>query len=104
VEYKATKGAYDEQEALFYAYLLANELPIIDSERALRQVAEIAIYYYESGEFWRKEITQENLTKFEQFLQMTREEMLTPNWVKKENCSPRDTNCMYRDACEVILL
>ena len=104
VEYKATKGSYDKQEVLFYACLLANELPIIDGERTLRQVTEIAIYYYETGEFWRKEITQENLTKFEQFLQMTREEMLAPNWIKKENCSPRDTNCMYRDVCEVISL
>jgi len=104
VEYKATKGSYDEQEALFYACLLTNELPIIDDEKILRQVAEIAIYYYDSGEFWRKEITQEDLTKFEQFLQLTREKMLAPNWLKKENCSLRDTFCVYRDVCKLILL
>ena len=104
VEYKPTKKQFDEQEVLFYAKLLADELSIVDDNMKLLEVTEVAIYYYETGEFWRKKITQEDLTKFEQFLLTVREEMLTPNWVKKENCYPRKTNCVYRDACEVILL
>ena len=104
VEYKPTRKQFDEQEVLFYAKLLADELTIVENNMKLLEVTEVAIYYYETGEFWRKEISQEDFIKFEQFLLMIREEMLIPNWVKKENCYPRETNCVYRDACEVILL
>lgn len=104
VEYKAIKGLFDEKEVLFYANLLSDELPIIDNEKTLQQVTEVAVYYYELGEYWCKEITQEDLLELEQFLQTVRKEILSPNWVKKKNCSQRETHCIFRDACEVILL
>ena len=104
VEYKATKKQFDEQEVLFYAKLLADELPIIDNDKTLQQVTEIAVYYYESGEYWFKEIIQEDLLRLEQLLLDIRKDILSPNCVKKGNCSPRETHCIFRDVCEVILL
>ncbi len=104
LDYKPKRQPFDEQEMIFYAKLLADELPIIDGKGGLWEVVEVATYYYETGEFWRKEITKNDVTKFEQFLLTVKEEIQSPNWIKRENCSPRDTYCIYRDACEVIIL
>ncbi|NHJ40776.1 MAG: PD-(D/E)XK nuclease family protein, partial [Asgard group archaeon] len=104
VEYKGRKGIYDELEVLFYANLLSNELPFYDDNQLIRKVIEIAVYYYKIGEFWRKKIKKSDLSEFEQFLISVREEMMKPNWVKKDGCSPMNTHCIYRDICELLLM
>jgi hypothetical protein len=104
VEYKRRKGVYDEQEVLFYAYLLTKDLPVYENNQLIRKVTEVAVYYYQTGELWSKKIAEADLAVLEKFLVVVREEIMTPNWVKKDECSPRNTHCIYREVCERILL
>ena len=104
VEYKAKRKDLDEQEALFYTKLLTDELPIIDKTITLRKVTEIAVYYYETGEFWQKQITRKDVENLEQLLERMREEIFQPNIVKRKNCSPGEIRCKYREICERIFV
>jgi hypothetical protein len=102
VEYKRRKRVYDEQELLFYAFLLTKELPYYQDNQLIRNVTEIAVYYYQTGEFWSKNITKTDLAVFEKFLGLVRNEIMEPNWVKKNGCNQENTYCIYREVCELI--
>jgi hypothetical protein len=102
LEYKRNKKPYDEQELLFYACLIKQlNGQILEDEEPIN-ITEIELYYFLTGETMRKKITDKELTAFEDYMQAIRKEMLTPNWVRKEDCLVLHSNCKYARICHCI--
>jgi len=102
IEYKRNKKQFDEQELLFYACLI-NQVGgrIIEGEEPIR-ITEAELYYYLTGETKRRKITDEELTAFNSYVKAVREEMLQPNWVRKEGCRVLHSECKYAQVCHRI--
>ena len=102
IEYKKEKGLFDEQELLFYATLLAE----IDKEtiglQAETRVKAIGMYYYSTGEFLTREVTEEEIRTFRSYLVNLKVEMLQRNWRKKEHCDEQPKQCLYYPICKRI--
>lgn len=100
VEYKHNKGAYDEQELLFYAYLLHQEGDRIEALQPNARVKEIAVYYYETGFKSGREVSKEELVAFGRYLETVKEEMAQGNYVRRQGCT--GMKCNYQPLCERI--
>jgi len=99
VEYKRQRKEFDEQELLFYACLINQVGGKIPDVSYLIRVKEIEVYYYETGESYRRKLLDKELTNFELFIKAIREEIFSPNWIRKENCDILSSNCDYREIC-----
>lgn len=103
VDYKSAPKLFDNQEMMFYAYLITQELDTLKKDYPITSVKEVSNYYYATGEFRVRAITPDDLATFEQFLQSIRDEIMEPNWLRKEDCNQLDINCLYKPICSRIL-
>lgn len=102
VEYKSSPSLHDEDELLFYAFLLTNQLPI-EELPTISKVSEIGVYYYKHNEYYNTQIINENLTSFGIYLEGIRDKMMDPHSIKKNrDCDFTFLNCLYRDICQRI--
>ena len=102
VEYKSYPNQKDEEELLFYAVLLKNQLPLHEFSN-IKEVSELGIYYYKLNEYYKANITSEILNSFEENIKVIRKEMLDPQSIKKKkNCNFANSRCLFRDICQRI--
>ena len=102
IEYKKKKNQFDEQELLFYACLINQVDGIISEEESPIQITEVEVYYYLTGETMRRKLMEDEVASFKNYLQSIKEEIFMPNWVRKEECDMRDTNCKFKRICKNI--
>ncbi len=102
VEYKSLPGEFDEEELLFYSFLLTNQLPIQELPN-ITEVSEICVYYYTSREYYTAKVTADILASFNDHLEEIRIKMVNPNLIKKKkDCDIATTRCLYREICQRI--
>ena len=102
VEYKSYPNQFDEEELLFYAVLLRNQLPLHELPN-VKEVSELGIYYYKINEYYNAQITTEIINSFEEHIKIIRLEMLNPQSIKKKKeCHFNTAKCLYRDICQRI--
>lgn len=102
VEYKSLPGKFDEEELLFYSFLLSNLLPFPELSN-ITEVSEIAVYYYKNAEYYSAQLTTDSLSSFSDYLEEIRDKMLDPYLIrKKKACDFTTTRCLYREICQRI--
>lgn len=87
VEYKGSweNRGYLYEELLFYA-LLVSESESFQQEIG-RPVSQVACYFYNTGEWYTREVSPADLSSFREYLVALRSEMVSGNWARKINCS-----------------
>ncbi len=102
VEYKSLPSEFDEEELLFYSFLLTNQFPIQELPD-ITKVSEIGAYYYRSREYYTAKVTADILASFSVHLEEIRTKMMNPNLIKKKkDCDFATTRCLYREICQRI--
>lgn len=102
VEYKSYPNRFDEEELLFYAVLLRNQLPHQELS-IIKEVSELGIYYYKLNEFNKAHVMAEILDSYEEYIKVIRMEMIEPQSIKKKkDCHFATTRCLFRDICQRI--
>ncbi|MBY8995986.1 MAG: PD-(D/E)XK nuclease family protein [Candidatus Heimdallarchaeota archaeon] len=102
VENKPYPSEFDEEELLFYTALLTSLIPCPDLP-AITKVAEIGVYYYYTGEFYKSKVTIETMRSFNDYLEKIRKKMLNPRSIKKKRVCDLDfIQCLYREICQRI--
>jgi len=102
IEYKSKKSEFDEQELLFYACLINQIDGVIDERDFPIKITEIEVYYYLTGETFRRKILEAELTNFEKYLKSIKEEIFIPNWIRKEDCDMLNSKCKFKIVCKCI--
>ncbi len=102
VEYKSLPGEFDEEELLFYSFLLSNLLPIPELPN-ITEVSEIAVYYYKNAEYYSALLTPDSLLSFSDYLERIRVKMLDPYLIRKNKaCDFTTTRCLHHEICQRI--
>ena len=102
VEYKSLPGEFDEEELLFYSFLLTTQLPTQEL-LGITNVSEIGVYYYTSKEYFTAQVTADILASFSDHLEEIRAKMMNPHLIKKKKgCDFATTKCLYREICQRI--
>ncbi len=102
VEYKSSPKEFDKEELLFYAVLLASQLPTLDLPD-ITKVTELGMYYYSSSEYFSTLITMDNIVTFREYLEEILLEIVNPQSIKKKKrCDFAVTTCLFRHICQRI--
>ena len=98
VEYKSSPGgSFLNEELLFYA-LLVSESEVFQ-QNYNKVVTQGAVYYYDTGDWLTRDISEGDILDFKEYLDSLREEMLSGNWVKRFNCEYQRANCFFATVC-----
>ncbi|MHA1185307.1 MAG: RecB family exonuclease [Candidatus Heimdallarchaeota archaeon] len=98
VEYKSKpKGSLLNEELLFYALLISESKEF--QQKYKKTVTQGAVYYYDTGEWFSREISPEDILDFKEYLVTIREEIMTGNWVKRHNCEYQKQDCFFATIC-----
>ncbi|MGC9780513.1 MAG: PD-(D/E)XK nuclease family protein [Candidatus Heimdallarchaeota archaeon] len=101
VEYKSSlKGSFLNEELLFYALLVSENLEF--QQQYKKTVTQGAVYYYDTGEWITREITEEDILEFKDYLQTIREDIMTGNWTKRHQCKLQKHDCFFATVCTKI--
>ncbi len=99
VEFKSSerRSGFLYQELLFYA-LLASESQEFKQTYG-RTVSQVGCYFYDSGEWFSKKVTPEDLSDFKLTLKSYQAEMLTGNLIPRVDCHLQIDKCSYAVIC-----